>query len=92
MIRTIERAKTHYEVFMLDKGADAKTMHGGLPRARRRAPLHLRRVRTRGLPVLPLRPRCRAPARAGATAASAAAAAGAAAGDSLAPSAAPEPR
>ena len=26
MIRTIERAKTHYEVFMLDKGADAKTI------------------------------------------------------------------
>ena len=26
MIRTIERAKTHYEVFQLDKGADAKTI------------------------------------------------------------------
>ena len=26
MIRTIERAKTHYEVFMLDKYADAKTI------------------------------------------------------------------
>ena len=26
MIRTIERAKTHYEVFMLDRHADAKTI------------------------------------------------------------------
>ena len=26
MIRTIERAKTHYEVFQLEKDADAKTI------------------------------------------------------------------
>ena len=42
MIRTIERAKTHYEVFMLDKGADAKTIRTTMRRAPRRNQLQTR--------------------------------------------------
>ena len=42
MIRTIERAKTHYEVFMLDKGADAKTIRTTMRRALRRNQLQTR--------------------------------------------------
>ena len=36
MIRTIERAKTHYEVFQLEKDADAKTIRTTMRRAPRR--------------------------------------------------------
>ena len=36
MIRTIERAKTHYEVFQLEKDADAKTIRTTMRRALRR--------------------------------------------------------
>ena len=36
MIRTIERAKTHYAVFMLDRRADAKTIRTTMRRALRR--------------------------------------------------------
>ena len=42
MIRTIERAKTHYEVFQLGKDADAKTIRTTMRRAPRRNQLQTR--------------------------------------------------
>ena len=39
MIRTIERAKTHYEVFQLPDDADAKTIRTTMRRALRRKQL-----------------------------------------------------
>ena len=42
MLRTIERAKTHYEVFQLPDDADAKTIRTTMRRAPRRNQLQTR--------------------------------------------------
>ena len=51
MIRTIERAKTHYEVFQLPDDADAKTIRTTMRVVQRRTRFNGRRDSVREMPL-----------------------------------------